>query len=127
MKKRYLIIYGLLTLIIAFFLLAIYFAGGHRLYMANPWMFFYVVNFYAGLFISLNCFLSLTKIRKWKYFKRYYSVIFITYILITIISILNFLQHDKLDTFDFVIASWIIITTIIAIIAIGIKDNEIKE
>jgi hypothetical protein len=126
MRNNYPIIYAVVVLIIAFFLLAICFAGGHELHMSNPWMYFYITNFYSGLFISLNCFISKTRIRNWSHFKVYYITIHSIYILITLISIMNFLLHDKISKFDLVIASLIIILTTIAIMTFINRKNEIK-
>ena len=123
MRNHLLNIYGILILIIALCLQAISFLSGHLLYLRNPWMFFYIFNFYFGLFISLNILVLRPKLQKWRYYTFYYSAILFAYMFMTLTSVLNFLRLEKISEFDFIIASIIVGLTIIAIVLINRKNE----
>ena len=121
MRKNYLIVYGIVILLISFFICILNALGGHRLSMSNPWLYFSTINFFSAILVFLSSIIVKTKIWDWIYFKKYYLVLLVGYILVTINSLVNISIHVNATLFDYAVASIIVILTILAIMCVLLK------
>lgn len=124
MKRYFLALYGIAILIISLGLISICMISGHKISLGNPWMFFYATNLLFSIFIFINGIISQTRIWNYKYFKPYLFCVVSSYILMTFVSLGNFVRSNNLVIFDLIIAILLILLSVFAIMNTIILSNN---